>query len=117
VTTRLEYVGFTVNDSTREYTLRVRQEASEPQAFTLAIPTQAFLDHRVRYQDGPEVCFLKLQRELAACAAGLPPAYLGVTDADLEDYRVAHTPKPPQRRPRPPAPTDPQAFGPSRFGR
>src|SRR5262249_32306392 len=96
----VEYVGFTTRGAAREYTLRVRQAAGEdPLQFTLVIPTAAFTSHRVRYQDGPEICFLKLQRELVACADGVPGARLTVTDAELEEYRTAHAP--PQRGPKP----------------
>jgi hypothetical protein len=98
----VEYVGFTTKGAAREYTLRVRQAPTDPCDFTLLIPTEAFLSRRVRYQDGPEICFLKLQRELVACCDGLPDRQLRVTDADLEEYRAAHAPKPQQRRPRPP---------------
>jgi hypothetical protein len=104
----VEYVGFTSRGAAREYTLRVRPPAGEPHDFTLAIPNEAFPARRVRYQDAPEICFLKLQRELAACAEGLPSLRLDVSDADLEAYRLAHSPKPPQRRPKaPPVPLTP----------
>lgn len=96
----VEYVGFIPKGTAREYTLRVREAAGDPHDFTLVIPNEAFLSHRVRYQDAPEVCFLKLQRELAACPGSLPAPHLAVSDADLEEYRVAHAPKPPQRRPK-----------------
>jgi len=103
LSTRVEYVGFAVRGAAREYALRVWPADGEPHEFTLVIPNQAFLTQRVRYQDGPEVCFLKLQRQLAACPTGFPPSHLGVTDADLEDYRIAHTPKALQRRTVPPS--------------
>lgn len=102
---QVEYVGFTVKEATREYTLRVRLAEGDPHHFTLAIPNEAFISRRVRYQDAPDLCFLKLQRELLASAGNLPSAYLAITDADLEEYRVAHAPKPPQRRPKAPPPT------------
>jgi hypothetical protein len=97
---QVEYLGFTTQGAGREYTLRVRQAAgAAPLLFTLVIPMAAFIAHRVRYQDAPEICFLKLHRELLACADGVPEARLTVTDAELEDYRVAHAP--PQRGPKP----------------
>lgn len=102
---QVEYVGFTTNGTAREYVLRVKQAEGEFHSFTLAIPHEAFLSHRVRYQDAPDVCFIKLQRELAASAGSLPATYLSVTDAELEEYRVAHAPKAPQRRPKVPLPT------------
>lgn len=98
----VEYVGFTSKGPKREYTLRVRSTGGDPHDFTLAISNEAFLARRVRYQDAPEICFLKLQRELAAAASDLPASYLSVSDAELEEYRVAHGPKTPQRRPKAP---------------
>jgi hypothetical protein len=95
---QIEYVGFTSTEATRTYQLRVK-EGADWYAFTLEIANQAFLDHRVRYQDGPDVCFLKLQKELAGCVdGGLPAKHLSVSDADLLEYKDAHAPKPPQRR-------------------
>jgi len=102
---RVEYLGFAVRGAVREYALRVRHAQGEAHDFTLVIPNEAFVGHLVRYQDAPEVCFLKLQRELAACTDGLPASQLNVTDFDLEEYRVAHSPKTPPRRPRPTAGT------------
>lgn len=98
----VEYVGFTQHEKAREYTLRVRAATGDPRDFVLAIANEAFLARRVRYQDAPDLCFLKLQRELAACEGAFPDAYLKISDAELEAYRVAHTPAPHQRRPRPP---------------
>ncbi len=97
----VEYLGFTTKGDAREYTLRLKPTVGEAREFVLAIASEAFVARRVRYQDGPDICFLKLQRELAT-SEGLPPAYLCITDAELEEYRVAHAPKAPQRRPRPP---------------
>ena len=102
VGTQIEYLGFTVNESTREYRLRAKQPGGEFQAFTLSISNEAFLAHRVRYQDGPDICFLKLQRELIACGDTLPALHHDVTDAELEDYRATHTPKPNKNRPKVP---------------
>jgi hypothetical protein len=56
----------------------------------------------VRYQDGPDICFLKLQREMSACVDTLPALHIDVTDAELEDYRVKHASKPNKNRPRVP---------------
>ncbi len=97
----VEYVGFTSSNNAREYRLRVKL-GPDSHEFILAIKNEAFLARRVRYQDGPGVCFFKLQKELADCADGLPALHLDVSDAELEEYRAAHTPKPPQRRPKVP---------------
>jgi hypothetical protein len=94
----VEYLGFKANGTGREYTLRVRQGANDPRDVTLVISNEAFLAHRVRYQDAPDICFLKLQRELASCADGFRESLMTVSDADLEEYRTAHAPKAPRRR-------------------
>lgn len=98
---QVQYIGFTTKDSSREYTLRLRANGGEPRDFVVAITSEAFIAHRARYQDGPDICFLKLQKELLAAGDGLPAAYLSVTDADLEEYRVAHAPRAPQSRHKP----------------
>ena len=98
ITTQVEYVNFKATTAVREYHLRVRQ-GEDTHEFTVAIPNEAFLAGRVRYQDAPDACFLKLQKELAAGEDGaLPPRALKMTDEDLEEYRVSHAPKEPRRR-------------------
>ena len=95
---QVEYLGFTTEGPARQYALRVRQPTGEVRDFRLAIPIEAFVAGRVRFQDAPEICFLKLQRALAASAEPLPGSQLGVSNAELEEYRAAHAPRSPQRR-------------------
>ncbi len=89
----VEYVGSSAGAESRAYTLRVRLGATS-QDYTLAIPNEAFLSRRVRYQDGPEICFLKVQSALANAVDALLPARIEITDSDLEEYRAARAPKP-----------------------
>jgi hypothetical protein len=107
---RSEYVGFTVNDASREYSLRVTTPGSEARTFTVAISNKAFLTHRVRYQDAPDICFLKLQRALAECAE-LPAARLTVTDGELDEYRESHSARPAKNWPRHPGSSSPKPEG------
>jgi hypothetical protein len=93
-------VGFAETAGAREYRLRIRQGA-EAHEFTVIVSHEAFLSHRLRYQDGPEVCFMKLQRALVDGAGALPTGALAVTEADLEAFKTAHAPKAKTRR-RPP---------------
>jgi hypothetical protein len=102
---RVEYVGFTVGELEREYTLRVWAASGAAHDFQVAIANEAFLTRSVRYQDAPEVCFIKLNRELLACGDALPALRLAVSRAELEEYRTAHAPKPAKRRPKPPIPS------------
>ena len=104
---RVEYLGFTSLETTREYNLRVHQGTTAVQDVTIVIESAAFVGKLVRYQDGPELCFHKLQRALAAAGdAQRMPERLVVTAADLADYAAAHAPKPGHRRakPQPPPP-------------
>ena len=98
----VEYVGFVAGGLAREYTLRVRQADGRAQSFTLCIANEAFLAHRVRYQDAAEICQLRLQRELTAAGDGWPASRLDVSETDLEEYRTSHVPRPARRRARPP---------------
>jgi hypothetical protein len=98
---RSEYIGFTVNDTSRLYRLRVKQASGEEQVYTLTISNRAFLEQRVCYQDAPLICFLRLERELLACDGNSSPAsHLRITDGELADYREANTKKAPWLRPR-----------------
>lgn len=90
----VQYVGFESKGQFREYTFMIRENEVEPREYTLTIPNQAFVAHQVSYQDAPNVCSLKLQRELATYANHPPKSHIPITDAELADYRTAHTHKP-----------------------
>ena len=98
---RSEYLGFTVNDTSRMYRLRAKQASGEERFYTLTISNRAFLEQRVRYQDAPMICFLRLERELLACGDSSPASHLRITDTELAEYRKANTKKAPLLRPRP----------------
>lgn len=100
---RSEYVGFTVDETSRIYTMRVRKPGGILHEFQIAIGNQSFLKNRVRYQDAAEICYLRLERELTRCGEdSMPASRMEITDAELDEYREAHTPKPPPPRPRAP---------------
>ena len=105
-TPHVEYIGFHNNDATRDYLLCVRHGDGRCDEFVVTIEQAAFVSGRARYQDGAEICFLKLSRALAAWAAAPDSGPLasrqGVTEADLLAYREAHAPK--LRNWRPPRP-------------
>lgn len=92
-TIHIQYLGFEPKASFRKYTFCVREVSCEPREFTLTIPNEAFVSHRARYQDAPDICFLKLQHELAFHANRPPTTHFSITDAELETYRDSHAPK------------------------
>lgn len=99
----VSYVGFKTLPTAREYTLRVTQTDGSSQDFQLAVSNDAFLSRHVRYQDAPEICFLKLQRAVLDCQPGQPAVRQDVTELDIEAYRLAHVAKASGRRVSPPA--------------
>jgi hypothetical protein len=93
----VQYLGFEVSALVREYFFKVRGVETELQEFSLTIPNEAFVSHRMRLQDAPDLCSLKIQRELAACANHPPMTHFSITNTELDDYRASHTHKPGKR--------------------
>lgn len=86
---RIEYLGFRDVGEYREFRLR----SYSPDAATeclIRIPVAAFGDGRVRLQDGPDVCFQRLQRMVAAGEV-IGADVITIDDDELVSYRVAHT--------------------------
>ena len=89
----LQYLGFETKGAVREYTFTVRGSGGESSEYFVIIPNAAFVGHRVRYQDAPDICSLRLRREFATRTDHPPSTRFAVTDAELADYKDAHTPK------------------------
>jgi hypothetical protein len=104
---RLEYIGVTPRATEREYTMRLREVTGERRDFKLVIASEVFRSQRARYQDGPDICFQKMQRELQACegTGTLPNDRLLVTDAEIDAYRESHKPMVVPRKPKATPPT------------
>jgi hypothetical protein len=86
----LEYLGFRNAPGRREYLLSVKS-LTEVRAYTIWIPDGAFTARHVRLQDGPDVCYRKLQRVLEATEPS-DLRCLEVTESELHEYRTAHGP-------------------------
>jgi hypothetical protein len=109
----VKYVGFRDVEGRREYELHV-QRGDETRRYTLWIGLAAFSRAHVLLQDGPDICYQKLVRELAGAEEGRP-GHIAVTEHDLAAYREAHAA--PARRggfsaPRPSAAAKTPADGP-----
>lgn len=90
----LQYVGFEAKDAVREYAFTLRGASGQSSEYFVTIANAAFVEHRVSYQDGPNICSLRLQREFAAQIEHPPATCFCITDAELAVYKDAHTPKP-----------------------
>src|SRR5262249_34237020 len=93
----LQYLGFEANGTDREYAFSLRRSGGESSEYFVIIPNAAFVEHRVRYQDAPNVCSLRLRREFSSQTEYPPSTRFCITDAELADYKDAH---PPQSKPR-----------------
>ena len=92
--TALQYVGFEDKGTVREYTFTLRGSGGKSSEYFVTIANAAFVAHRVRYQDAPEICSLRLHREFAAATDHPPTTRFSVTDAELAEYMNAHAAKP-----------------------
>jgi hypothetical protein len=88
----VQYHGFQAKQLAREYSFQVREAGAERE-FTLSIANDAFLSHRVRYQDGPDICAQRLQAELAAHANHPSQTEYVITSAELDSYRTSRAVK------------------------
>jgi len=86
---RVEYLDFQDVEEHREYRFRVygRDGSSE---FRSRIANAAFDARRVRMQDGPDLCYQKLLRAIAAGVTA-HPGVITIEDVDFFRYRDDHT--------------------------
>jgi len=97
----VQYVGFEAKALVREYSFLVRQASSEAREFSITIVNEAFTSRRLSYQDGPNICSLKLHRELVVFSNDPPQTNYRISESELTEYHDSHAPKPANRfRPR-----------------
>jgi hypothetical protein len=106
----LQYVGFKDVEGRREYALNARR-GDQTCRYVVWIDLAAFSARQALLQDGPDICYQKLMRELAEVELQASDG-IGVTEGDLTAYRASHAP--PARRtmsPRPPEAAKPSPGG------
>jgi hypothetical protein len=94
---RVEYLDFQNVPDHRVYRL-VACGPDGRAEFRFRIATAAFGAGRVKLQDGPDVCYQKLLRQLGAGETAGPDV-VTIDDAELASYREAHTPAQKHRPP------------------
>lgn len=85
----IQYQGFKDAPGRREYALDA-QRGDQRRRYTVWIERAAFANRKALLQDGPDICYQKLLRELTASQLDGDDC-VGVTDGDLADYRDSHT--------------------------
>lgn len=88
----IQYVACEPQALVRRYTFHVLQSGAA-RDFSLTIANEAFESHRARYQDGPDICTLRLRRELSDIANPPEGHDFQVSNTELDDYRESHLPK------------------------
>lgn len=98
----LRYIGFSSTADGREYAFRVT-DGIEARHFVLLIGHEVFAAGEARFQDGPDLCFSRLQRDLVADPDLRPGPRLVLTARELFEYRDARERRLPGRKRRRPA--------------
>lgn len=86
----VQYLGFKAKPTVREYSFLLRGMSSEPHEITFTILNEIFTSRRLSFQDAPDICSLKLHRELADSANNPLRAYYRISETELDAYRDSH---------------------------
>ncbi len=89
----IQYTGFKVAVNSRIYSFKVLDATKEPREFTVRIHSDTNLWNTLKLQDGPGICFERLERELgretpAACAE----LNLRISEQDIHEFQARHYP-------------------------
>jgi hypothetical protein len=90
----IQYIGFNVAASSRIYNFDVIDRAEEAREFTVTVQSEAFRSAHLKFQDGPDLCFERLEQELERETRELrAAAHLSIGKRDIEDYFEGHDPR------------------------
>ena len=83
----IQYVGFIVSRASRSYNFRVIDRPGEEREFTMNVALESFRLTALKFQDGPDLCFARLKRELADEAV-TPHAKtaVSISEQDIQIY-------------------------------
>ena len=98
----IRYLGFECTSEGRCYRMRVDRGAEDPRLYSVSVPNEAFESKRARFQDAPELCLQRLQRELDENPELPAGSALVITTADLDHYRESQQRRSPARKTRAP---------------
>ena len=87
----VQYAGFKAKAIVREYSFLVRESSIEPYEITFTILNEAFTSRRLSFQNAPDICSLKLHRELADSANNPLKTHYRISETELDAYRDSHT--------------------------
>jgi len=90
----IQYVGFDNAVRSRIYAFHVIDSSLGTREFTVKVQAGAFGAGSLRLQDGPGICFERLQRELKIeTQESRAEAHLHIGEPDIQEYRARHYPR------------------------
>lgn len=90
---QIQYLGFRLEASGRDYSYRVVNSKDGDREFTLSISNRAFTECRFPYQDAAAYCYKKLQKALDEESPGQPFPHRSVlSDEELDEYMMSRRP-------------------------
>jgi hypothetical protein len=91
----IQFAGFTVAENSRIYTFKVLDTAKVQREFTVRIPSDTNHWANLKLQDGPAICFERLEKELVGeTTVALGQTELSITEQDIQEYLKRHYPQP-----------------------
>jgi SPX domain protein involved in polyphosphate accumulation len=92
----IQYVGFNVAASSRIYNFDVLDTREEAREFTVKVQSEAFRPARLKLQDGPGICFERLEQELEReTQKSRAEAHLSIRERDIQEYLEGRYPRKP----------------------
>ena len=92
----IQYAGFNVAAGARIYNFDVIDAPQEAREFTVKVPAEAFRPARLKFQDGPGICFARLEQELGGeTLEARAEAHLSIGERDIQEYLERHYPRKP----------------------
>ena len=94
----IQYVSFDVVASSRIYNFDVI-DSKEAREFTVKVQSEAFRPAALKLQDGPGICFARLEQELHGETPEAPAgAHLSIEERDIREYLERQHPRKPLRK-------------------
>lgn len=89
----IQYTGFKPVINSRIYSFQVRDPTQKPREFTVRVHSDTNLWAKLKLQDGPSICFERLERELGReTSTSSAELDLRISEEDIREYVARHYP-------------------------
>jgi hypothetical protein len=90
----IQYIGFNVAPRSRTYNFDVVNQAEKAREFTVEVRSEDFRPAHLKFQDGPGICFERLEQELEReTPESRVEAHLCIGEGDINEYLEGHRPR------------------------